>query len=376
VSSPTCPGSPVLSTHQPASVSSHPDSSPAKQLTNKNMNPADMDPDTVDSSTMRKAISCQGRLLGQHEDLLKTLTDNNQAILNQISILTNQVTSLTAQLSQAAFTQPAPPPPSPAAAPPVSVMTPALREPYVPAPERYDGDLGSCTAFLTQCSLVFEQQQLSYATDRSRIAYLINSLTGSARAWGSAVWESQSALCFSYDAFVLEMQKVFDHPVRGKDAAKRLLSLRQGSRSVAELAIDFRTLAAVSGWNDEALQGAFQNALTDSIKDELVSRDEPESLDHLISLAIKIDNRLRERRREKAVKTPPTTTAPQHFPIEVLEHPRTPTANPEPMQLGRAQLTSEERARRINSRSCLYCGQSGHYISTCPTRPVKGPAHQ
>ncbi|XP_038844002.1 uncharacterized protein LOC120043485 [Salvelinus namaycush] len=63
-----------------------------------------------------------------------------------------------------------------------------------------------------------------------------------------------------------------------------------GSPSVAEMACEFRTLAAESGWNDEALQGAFRNALTETLKDELVSREEPEGLDKLISLTI--DNRL------------------------------------------------------------------------------------
>jgi hypothetical protein len=42
-----------------------------------------------------------------------------------------------------------------------------------------------------------------------------------------------------------------------KDAAKLLLFLRQDSHSVAEMAIEFSTLAAESGWNEEALQGAF-----------------------------------------------------------------------------------------------------------------------
>lgn len=83
------------------------------------------------------------------------------------------------------------------------------------------------------------------------------------------------------------MRKVFDHPVRDKDAAKHLLPLRQGSRSVAEFTIEFRTFAAESGWNDEALQGAFQNSLNDHIKDELVSREEPPDLDQLIALAIR-----------------------------------------------------------------------------------------
>lgn len=65
------------------------------------------------------------------------------------------------------------------------------------------------------------------------------------------------------------MKRAFDHPVRGRDAAQRLLCLRQGSRSVAEFAVEFRIAAAESGWNDESLWGAFISGLSDTIRDEL-----------------------------------------------------------------------------------------------------------
>lgn len=51
-------------------------------------------------------------------------------------------------------------------------------------------------------------------------------------------------------------------PPQGKDTAKGLLTLWQGSQSVAEMAVDFHTLTTESGWNNEALQGAFPNALS------------------------------------------------------------------------------------------------------------------
>ncbi len=47
------------------------------------------------------------------------------------------------------------------------------REPFVPPPEHYVGDLGSCVCFLLQCSLVFDQQPSSYSSDRSRISYVM-----------------------------------------------------------------------------------------------------------------------------------------------------------------------------------------------------------
>ena len=91
--------------------------------------------------------------------------------------------------------------------------------------------------------MAFELQPQTYPTDKSRIAYLIGSLRGEALAWAAAVWERSSAVSFDYFAFIKEMRRVFDHPVRGKEASQCLLRLRQGSRSVASFAVEFCILA-------------------------------------------------------------------------------------------------------------------------------------
>ncbi|KAL7381914.1 hypothetical protein ABVT39_013427 [Epinephelus coioides] len=78
-----------------------------------------------------------------------------------------------------------------------------------------------------------------------------------------------------------------------------------GTSSVTQFAIQFRCLATESSWKEDALQGAFQNGINENIKDELVSHPEPEGMDDLIALAIRIDNHIRERRREKTVSNLP-----------------------------------------------------------------------
>ena len=337
-----------------------------------------------------QAIANQETMIAQHD---QTLTQ----IIARLESLTVSVNGIRDHLNTQAA---AAPPPTAAAAP----EPPPAREMPFPAPERYAGDLGACQAFLMQCSLVFEQQPRTYASDRSRICYLLGLLKGSALTWGSAVWEEQSPVCQSYVAFIREMKKVFDHPVRGKEATRRLMSLRQGARGVAEFAIEFRTLAAESGWNNEALQGAFHKALNEDIKDELASRDESKDLDELISCSIRLDNRLRERRRERGFRSHrggSFSSIPSHAPFHVPSTTRTPLhvsspssrsvpsprsperrrdslneSQPEPMELGRAHLSMEEKTRRLQTNSCMYCGQAGHFKSTCPIRPVKDVARQ
>ena len=156
---------------------------------------------------------------------------------------------------------------------------------------------------------MFELQPQTYPTDKAWIAYLIGVLRGEALVWATAVWERSSAACSDYSVFTEEMWRVFDHPVRGREASQRLLLLSQGSRSVASFAVEFRTLAVESGWNEEALHGVFLNALGTDVKDELTSREESSDLEHLIALAIRVDNRLRERRRERAIRSSPTSSS-------------------------------------------------------------------
>lgn len=170
------------------------------------------------------------------------------------------------------------------------------------------------------------------------------------------------------------MRKIFDHPVHSKDAAKKLFSIRQGSRLVAEFAIEFVSQQRAAGMK-KRYKGAFQNALNENIKDELVSWSEPDGLDKLAALAIRVDNPLRECRKERTGKITSTvtpSTLPCFSPPTVSQS----LPEPEPMQPGHAKLTPEERQSRVKTRSCLYCGQTGYFLITCPMRQVKEAVQQ
>lgn len=90
---------------------------------------------SAEMHSVRQAVDAQGALLGQHSQTLRDIMVG----LRELSV---NMTSLQSQFNQVTSTTPAPPP---------------LLEPWVPAPERYDGDFGLCRSFLMQCDLVFEQ---------------------------------------------------------------------------------------------------------------------------------------------------------------------------------------------------------------------------
>ena len=335
--------------------------------------------------------------MGQHElalqevmEALRNLSSNVTQIGGHLDQLSTHLTTPTVPVHIPAPAPASAPAPAPTSPPPALPSSPSAhsREPFIPTPVRYSGDLGSCKQFLHQCSLVFDQQPLTYSSDQSRIAFVRSLLSERAAAWSVAISHSPSPICDSFQFFSAEILRVFDHPLRSKEASSRLLSLRQGGDSVANHSIDFRILAIESGWDERALQGVFIRGLKEELRDELAVRDETTSLDELISLAIRLDNRLRER-SERERHTPPgrQTRSPHHRdPLDSSLPPpplygippltaSSPLCAEEPMQLGRMGLTPTERQRRLLQRLCMYCGQEGHRKDHCPALP-KGGAHQ
>ena len=349
--------------------------------------------DPAETDRLRQALSIQGAHVGNHEKAINEIMETLRDLSTGVSQLGGRLEEVVTTVSRMA--SPATPPAPPPAPVDHSVPPPTLsRKTFIPTPARYSGELGTCGQFLHQCTLVFEQQPLTYATDKSKIAFIMSLLSDRASSWALAVSSSTSTVTQFYPSFVSEMRKVFDHPVQGREASSRLLTLHQGSAApVAQYAIDFRILAAESGWDDAALQSVFLRGLADNVKDELAARDETRSFDELISLATRLDNRLRESRRERAgrqglpqpsYRTYATTSSrfsPLEGPAPRGAAPASTSGSPstlcseEPMQIGGMRLSPAERQRRFRLRLCIYCGQPGHVLVSCPQLP-KEPAHQ
>lgn len=76
-------------------------------------------------------------------------------------------------------------------------------------------------------------------------------LTGQTVTWSLAISSQQPELTNDYHLITNEMRQVFNNPVNGRQAVSQLLDLQQGSLSVSEYTVNFRILAAESGWGDQ-----------------------------------------------------------------------------------------------------------------------------
>ncbi|KAG1928442.1 retrotransposable element [Pimephales promelas] len=144
----------------------------------------------------------------------------------------------------------------------------------------------------------------TFSNEQTKVAFVLTLLTGRAALWGTAVWENQNPCCASFQDLSNEMKKVFDRSVSGREAARTLAELRQGRRSVSEFSIEFRTLAAECGWNEEAQWDMFLHGLADHVQKEIYALDLPTTLNGLIDLALRVDARLsRVERRTTSTRT-------------------------------------------------------------------------
>lgn len=187
-----------------------------------------------------------GALLSSLEQALTVLTRNMAALTQVVHDLVTRSTSVT-------------PPPAAAAG--------AARGSYTCDPEPFDRNLTKCRGFLLQCQLVFAQRLLDLPTNETRINYVIRLLRGRMLAWGQASRFHLNTLPF--EAFYKHLEQIFDRPKYSSCASDRLFTIQQGGRSVVNYDVEFRTLAEAS-WNRPALQGAFRQGLSGSVRDALV----------------------------------------------------------------------------------------------------------
>jgi len=96
------------------------------------------------------------------------------------------------------------------------------------APVKFSGDENSkLQDFLFECGLVFDAKPLTYATDRARVIYAIQFLTGTAKRhfWRDIEQGYRTARVTTWAAFARELKTIFGDPDRIKRAMEKLITL-------------------------------------------------------------------------------------------------------------------------------------------------------
>ena len=202
--------------------------------------------------------------------------------------------------------------------------------------------------------------------DTEWIRAALSYLQEEAAVWASPAMEefASGGVPFdgSWDTFREQFKARFETVDEAVDAKEKLRVLWQNLSTVPQYAAQFKELMARTGYSPADLRDRFYDHLSDQIKDALVLTNSPTTtLDQLITVATKIDVRLRQRQAEKdrmrrrPVVTTATVTAPSFRPGVPFVPP---SADPAAMDVD-ATHTRDEFMRRMKGK-CLGCGSTAH----------------
>ncbi len=242
-----------------------------------------------------------------------------------------------------------------------AALTPVTNPPSASAspmalPAPYSAEAVECGSFLLQISLYWDATpEVCHRAVEGGVPHF--SATGRALLWARAIWNSQSTLINSFNAFTAHFREVFGRAAGALSVADQLTRLRQGSTSGDDYTLQFCTLAASSGWNEAALLAAYRQGLDPQIRVMMATYDDTVGLENFMQKAVKISQRL--------TACQPDETA--HSPASPVAYPSV----PEPMQVDSYRLSCTEWAWHLASSLCLYCGASGHFIKMCPSHPPR-----
>ncbi|KAK3535061.1 hypothetical protein QTP70_002592 [Hemibagrus guttatus] len=303
--------------------------------------------------------SCYQRSVQKPASLMKT----GPRSMDSSGSPSDPLRDLVETLRQALAAPPTPAPPSPAATSTSTASSVPLCVSPMAQPAPYSGSAEDCNGFILQCSLVLEMQPHLYPTERSKVAFIISQLRGQALLWTESLWSQNSPVTQSYAGFVDHFKEVFGKPSWDSSVGEELCRLQQGKLTVPEYALQFRNLAAKSGWNEQALLAAYRQGLNPQVRLHLAAYEDTIGLEQLIQLSIRVTARMQSCATEPQDQSPHSTWRDRPTPVS------SPEPVLEPMHLGATHLTPAERQRRLTRNLCLYCGAPGHALPECPIRP-------
>lgn len=238
-----------------------------------------------------------------------------------------------------------------------------------PKPDTYEGSREGVQTFLTQLSAYLYVNNDSFTNEGEKVMCAGGLLRGRAAEWFEPYLrdyldnnkktdrkDETNALFGDFDYFTKALRNTFGNPDELRTAERQLMQLKQRG-SAGTYVADFQRIAARVDWGEQALIVCFYNGLRDDVKDELSREARPTNLATITNRAIRIDNRLYERRLEKKgqgiVPWGSRQANTGRYRSTASGH------HPGPMELDAAHREGKPKG------NCYNCGKPGHYANKC-----------
>jgi hypothetical protein len=167
-------------------------------------------------------------------------------------------------------------------------------------PPEYDGkDRKACATFLSHLNLYISGNPTLFPNDAAKVTFAASYLRDRAFSWFEPyLLDKKAPIRYDFDLFTKELLKNLGDPDRIRTLTRDLQTLTQ-SGSASDYTARFYQISSYLSWNDNALRDQYYTGLKPAVKDALAySNSDPDTLKELSDLAIRLDNRLFERRIE------------------------------------------------------------------------------
>ncbi|KAE8224306.1 hypothetical protein CF326_g8058 [Tilletia indica] len=260
-------------------------------------------------------------------------------------------------------------------------------------PPYFTGNKREANDFLAHLQISFLADPRSFRDDREKVVFAASYLRERAFAWYKPHLLLDDEITRDWAAFKKSFTTSLGDPDLQRTLERELSVLRQ-TTSAAEYSTAFFQISSQLSFNDAALRFQFREGLKENVKDALSYADsDPQTVEELSALAIRLDNRLFERRQDtrRSPSNHPSGVASSHHQSAAPARRPAPShgpasssgpssSGPAPMDIDATRsrwqpLTQEEKDRRRRLGLCGYCGGPGHIAEFCPRKTPSARAN-
>jgi hypothetical protein len=239
-----------------------------------------------------------------------------------------------------------------------------VREIPINRPTPFTGDRTKARAFLQQCQGYLQLNETTFSTDAAKIAFVLSYLTDhEALKWKETYLDkiTDADGIFNYPTskeFLRAFTTYFKPINQAVEANNKLVTMKQGKRTVDEYVADFRLIASVAGMTDITdadnlhLINYFRRGLHPAIAKKIALSDNvPTTMQGWAEKAVQYDTNYRMTMKMYENDRPSNNYG------------RTNTKDPMAMDID--AMTMEKRTSLMKQGLCFKCEGRGHLARDC-----------